>query len=79
MNTAKWRRIPVKHLRRMKSKLETMVADLEAYYPGICGEDDDHEICDPQMETVRNVATALAEIGGWITMRTQGHRNDPRE
>lgn len=79
MDTAKWQRIPVKRLRWMRAKLQTMVADFETYYPGICGQGDDLDLSDSQMETVRNVWTALAEIDGWITARTQGLRKDPRE
>ncbi len=78
MDTSNWKRIPVKRLRWMHSKLEVMVVDFEAYYPGICGASDDCQISDAQMETVRNVWTALAEIESWIVCRTQGERKDPR-
>lgn len=79
VNTAKWRRIPVKRLRWMREKLSAMVADFETFYPGICGDGDNLDVNDSQMETVRNVWTALAEIDGWITLRVQGERRDPRE
>lgn len=79
LDTAKWRRIPVKRLRWMKEKLTAMVSDFETYYPGICGAADNCEISDPQMETVRNTWTALAEIDDWIARRVQGDRKDPRE
>lgn len=79
MVTAKWQRIPVKRLRWMKEKLTAMVSDFETYYPGICRDGDNLDISDSQMETVRNVWTALAEIDGWIVARTQGLRKDPRE
>lgn len=79
VDTSNWKRIPVKRLRWMHAQLQVMVSDFEAHYPGICGDDDNGEISDPQMETVRNVWTAFAEIEGWITARVQGARKDPRE
>ena len=68
--------IPVKRLRWMADKLSTMVWEFEQHYPGALQELVNGR-SDSMTETMRNVATASAEIDGWVEARTQGLRADP--
>lgn len=72
------RRIPVRSLRRMKRQMDSMLEEIDLYYPNMLA----GEIAgwsNSQTETIRNLATAAVEIPGWISIRISGPRMDPVE
>lgn len=73
------RRIPVRSLRRMKRQMTRMLEEIDTHYPGMMRDDTYTGWSNSQTETIRNLATAEAEIGGWITTRIGGRRRDPVE
>lgn len=72
------RRIPLQRLRTIRAQLDQVLADLESYGVGsaFLNEHSQWSSCD--VETVRNLYTARAEIDGWITCRV-ATGNNPTE
>ena len=61
--------LPRRSLRAMKRRWQADLERLEAAYPA-----KDWEGSDPALETIRNLATAIAEIDGLISCRRVGER-----
>jgi hypothetical protein len=73
------KRIPLSELRRLMRSLERFEDQIEAAYPGYLRSDGPERLGSHDMsETVRNAATALAHVYGWIAVREANGR-DPFE
>lgn len=63
----------MRSLRRLQRELGRFEAEVNEHYPNVWAM---AGWSAPMIETVRNAATARAEIEGWISYRQQ-HRRDP--